>query len=128
MRPIPSSSVRSRWPPRSSTRTLQILPGSPSSPTASTRRTHRTTTLAGSARGFTTHQFRGSHRVGEGVFTAVEAMPAVLARYPRARLRIVGTGGQSAAVADLVARSGLTTQVQLLGHVDEPTLRAVYKF
>ncbi|MCB0904477.1 MAG: glycosyltransferase family 4 protein [Actinobacteria bacterium] len=62
----------------------------------------------------------------KGVFTAVEAMPAVLARYPRARLRIVGTGGQSAAVADLVARSGLTTQVQLLGHVDEPTLRAVY--
>ena len=64
--------------------------------------------------------------MGEGVFTAVEAMPAVLARYPRARLRIVGTGGQSAAVADLVARSGLTTRVQLLGHVDEPTLRAVY--
>ena len=43
----------------------------------------------------------------KGVFTAVEAMPAVLTRYPDARLRIVGTGGQSAAVAELVARSGL---------------------
>jgi glycogen(starch) synthase len=62
----------------------------------------------------------------KGVFTAVEAMSAVLTRYPDARLRIVGTGGQSAAVAELVARSGLTTHVRLLGHVDEPTLRAVY--
>ncbi len=62
----------------------------------------------------------------KGVFTAVEAMSAVLTRYPDARLRIVGTGGQWAAVAELVARSGLTTHVRLLGHVDEPTLRAVY--
>lgn len=62
----------------------------------------------------------------KGVFTAVEAMPAVLRHHPHARLRIVGTGGQIQAVHDLVARRGLSDAVELLGHVDELTLRAVY--
>jgi glycogen synthase len=62
----------------------------------------------------------------KGVFTAVNAMPAVLAAYPDARLRVVGTGSQSVAVQDLVDELGLNGSVELLGHVDEPTLRAVY--
>ena len=62
----------------------------------------------------------------KGVFTAVEALPAVLARHPRTQLRIVGTGGQSEAVRAAVEAAGLTGGVRLLGHVDEATLRAVY--
>lgn len=62
----------------------------------------------------------------KGVFTAVQAMPAVLASYPDARLAIVGTGSQSAAVADMVGDLGLGSAVELLGHVDEATLRSVY--
>ncbi len=62
----------------------------------------------------------------KGVFTAVEAMPAVVAEHPDARLRIVGTGGQSQTVRDAVGAAGLTDSVRLLGHVDEATLRAVY--
>lgn len=62
----------------------------------------------------------------KGVFVAVEAMPAVLRSHPGARLRLVGTGGQTTAVTALVARLGLQDQVELLGHVDEHTLRAVY--
>lgn len=62
----------------------------------------------------------------KGVFVAVEAMPAVLQQHPRARLRLVGTGGQAHAVADLVDRLGIGDHVDLLGHVDENTLRAAY--
>ena len=62
----------------------------------------------------------------KGVFTAVAAMPAVLAQYPLARLRVVGTGGQTGAVQAAIEDAGLAGNVELLGHVDEPTLRAVY--
>jgi glycogen(starch) synthase len=62
----------------------------------------------------------------KGVFVAVEAMPAILARHPAALLRIVGTGGQTEAVGRRVHELGLQDHVVLLGHVDEPTLRAVY--
>lgn len=62
----------------------------------------------------------------KGVFTAVAALPAVLARHPQARLRIVGTGGQQQALAQAVADAGLEASVQLLGHVDEHTLADVY--
>lgn len=62
----------------------------------------------------------------KGVFTAVRAMPAVLSVRPDARLRMVGTGSQTQALQDLVAELGLNHAVELLGHVDEPTLRAVY--
>lgn len=62
----------------------------------------------------------------KGVFVAVAAMPQVLTRYPRARLRMVGTGGQARAVAELIAEQGLGDHIEMLGHVDEATLRAVY--
>ncbi len=62
----------------------------------------------------------------KGVFVAVEAMPAIVRQFPQARLRLVGTGSQAAALADLIARLDLTDHVELLGHVDELTLRAAY--
>lgn len=62
----------------------------------------------------------------KGVFTAVEAMPAVLVEHPGARLRMVGTGGQGDAIAEAVTAAGLDGTVELLGHVDEQTLADVY--
>ena len=65
---------------------------------------------------------RGLHR-RRGDARRARAVPAS----PPAR--IVGTGGQSAAVADLVARSGLTTQVQVArprGRTDPA--RGLHKF
>lgn len=62
----------------------------------------------------------------KGVFVAIEALPVVLADFPQAQLRIVGTGGQTRAVARLVDELGIAGSVRLLGHVDEATLRAVY--
>jgi glycogen(starch) synthase len=62
----------------------------------------------------------------KGVFVAVEAMRTVLEEYPHARLRLVGTGSQMKGVHDLVEELALSEAVELLGHVDEATLRAVY--
>ena len=62
----------------------------------------------------------------KGVFTAVEAMPTVLAEHPDAVLRLVGTGGQADAVRQRIAELGLSDAVLLLGHVDEATLREAY--
>jgi len=62
----------------------------------------------------------------KGVFTAVAAMPQVLTQHPDARLRIVGTGGQESALRREIAEAGLGAHIELLGHVDESTLRAVY--
>lgn len=62
----------------------------------------------------------------KGVFVAVEAMPVILRAHPRARLRMVGTGSQGEALSDLITRLGLGAKVDLLGHVDEHTLRAAY--
>lgn len=70
--------------------------------------------------------FVGRMEWEKGVFTAVDAMPAVLAQHPDTVLRMVGTGGQADAVAELVRRRGLGRHVRLLGHVDEGTLLAVY--
>lgn len=63
----------------------------------------------------------------KGVFTAVAAMSRVLRRYPEAQLRLVGTGSQTQAVEDAVTEAGLAEHIHLLGHVDEVTLRAVYR-
>lgn len=62
----------------------------------------------------------------KGVFTAVQAMPAVLAQHPDARLRMVGTGSQQDALRAAILDAGVTHSVELLGHVDEQTLADVY--
>lgn len=70
--------------------------------------------------------FVGRMEWEKGVFTAVRAMPGVLDVHPHARLRMVGTGSQTEAVRELVSELGLDGVVELLGHVDEDTLHAVY--
>lgn len=80
------------------------------------------------------HLLTGSPRISfvgrieweKGAFTAVAAMPSVLQQHPGARLRMVGTGTQDAAVAQQVQELSLTGAVQMLGHVDEATLRQIY--
>jgi glycogen synthase len=62
----------------------------------------------------------------KGVFVAVDAMPAIVAEYAGAQLRIVGTGGQSAAVAARIDALGLSGHVTMFGHVDERRLRQLY--
>ena len=62
----------------------------------------------------------------KGVFVAVDAVPHILRAHPDARLRMIGTGGQTAAVTELIQRLGLQAHVELFGHVDESTLRAAY--
>lgn len=62
----------------------------------------------------------------KGVFDAVEAMTAVVAVHPAARLRIVGTGGQVTAVAQAAENLGLQDHVRLTGYVPESVLPAVY--
>lgn len=62
----------------------------------------------------------------KGVFTAVQAMPAVLAQHPDALLRMVGTGSQQDALRAAILDAGVTHSVELLGHVDEQTLADVY--
>jgi phosphatidylinositol alpha-1,6-mannosyltransferase len=49
--------------------------------------------------------------------------PGLLARHPGARLRIAGAGPERARIDALVARHGLSAQVQVLGEVDESCKR-----
>ncbi len=62
----------------------------------------------------------------KGVFVAVQAMPAIVRAHPDARLRIIGTGGQTAAVESRIAELGLSEHVSMWGHVDELRLRQLY--
>ncbi|HQR79945.1 MAG TPA: glycosyltransferase family 4 protein [Actinomycetota bacterium] len=62
----------------------------------------------------------------KGVFTTVAAMPAVIERHPGTRLRMVGTGGQTENLRRAIRQAGLESHIELLGHVDETTLHAVY--
>lgn len=62
----------------------------------------------------------------KGVFTAVDAVAEVVAVHPSTHLRMVGTGGQMQALQERIDALGLTDHVELLGHVDEATLRSVY--
>lgn len=62
----------------------------------------------------------------KGVFVAVDAMPRIVAEHPGAQLRIVGTGGQSSAVAARIQELGLAEHITMFGHVDERRLRQLY--
>jgi len=59
----------------------------------------------------------------KGVDTLIEAVPAVLARRPDFRLRIIGQGDDSARLDALVARLGLRHAVTLSGYVSDTELR-----
>jgi len=62
-----------------------------------------------------------------GVSELVEAMPAVLAELPTARLAILGDGGQRDAVAARIRALGLGESVQLQGRVSEDELVQWYR-
>ncbi|BAJ75159.1 glycosyltransferase [Microbacterium testaceum StLB037] len=62
-----------------------------------------------------------------GVDRLVEAMPAILARIPGARLEIAGSGPLGAAIADRVRELGLSERVRLLGRISEEDLRDAYR-
>lgn len=79
--------------------------------------------LAGSPR----LSFVGRLEWEKGIFTIVAAMPAVIEQHPGARLRMVGTGGQSGNLRRAIRQAGLEPHIDLLGHVDETTLHGVYR-
>ena len=62
-----------------------------------------------------------------GVDALVEAMPAVLAQAPAARLDIAGSGPLADALARRIDELGLTASVRLLGRIDETDLREHYR-
>ena len=62
----------------------------------------------------------------KGVFVAVDAMSEIVREHPAATLRIIGTGGQTAAVASRIADLELSDHVSMWGHVDEQRLRQLY--
>jgi glycosyltransferase involved in cell wall biosynthesis len=62
-----------------------------------------------------------------GVLELVQAMPAVLERWPEARLAIAGEGHQREAITDSLRRSGLEGRVVLLGRLGDTDLRNWYR-
>jgi len=62
----------------------------------------------------------------KGFDTLIEAMPAVLAEYPGAQLRIVGTGDDLARLQALAAQCGVANAIHFLGRVSDAALRAEY--
>ena len=62
-----------------------------------------------------------------GVLELVQAMPAVLERWPGARLVIAGEGHQRDTIAEYIRRSGLEGRAALFGRVTDPELRNWYR-
>lgn len=62
-----------------------------------------------------------------GVDRLVEAMPSIVARVPRARLFIAGSGPLGASIAARVQELGLSERVHLLGHITDEELRGWYR-
>lgn len=62
-----------------------------------------------------------------GVAQLVQAMPAVLAAQPRARLAIAGAGMQGEHIAAEIVRLGLSESVTMLGRVSEEDLVRGYR-
>lgn len=62
-----------------------------------------------------------------GVLELVQALPAVLERWPKARLAIAGTGHQRASIMECIRRSGLEDRAVLLGRLCDTELRNWYR-
>lgn len=62
-----------------------------------------------------------------GVDQLVEAMPAVLAALPDARLRVAGAGARRDRVAALIERLGVGHAITLLGRIPDDDLLAEYR-
>jgi PEP-CTERM/exosortase A-associated glycosyltransferase len=70
--------------------------------------------------------FIGSFYKFEGLDCLVNAMPAVIARLPDARLVLVGTGDEDASTRRLVTRLGLQDYVLLTGRVPHEQIQQFY--
>jgi len=62
----------------------------------------------------------------KGFDTLIEAMPAVLAECPEARLRIVGTGNDLGRLQALATACGVASAVHFLGRASDDALRSEY--
>ena len=70
--------------------------------------------------------FLGSFYDYEGLDDLVAAMPAILAKNPKARLLLVGGGPREAALKDQVASLGLTEKVVFTGRVPQAEVGRYY--
>ncbi len=70
--------------------------------------------------------FLGSFYAYEGLHLAVEALPAILAEEPRARLLLVGGGPRQQALAELAARQGVANKVIFTGRVPHDQVARYY--
>lgn len=59
----------------------------------------------------------------KGLFTVLKALPAVVARWPRVKFVLAGTGPDEARLREAVHRAGLGPNVEFLGWVDQARLR-----
>jgi glycosyltransferase involved in cell wall biosynthesis len=62
-----------------------------------------------------------------GVLELVQAMPAVLRRFPRAQLAVAGEGHMMPAIEDAIRRLGLEPAVRLLGRIGDEALVGWYR-
>ena len=69
--------------------------------------------------------FTGRLEVEKGIFTMLDALPAILEKFPDARLVVAGQGGQSSQFDTDVAERGLTTAVVRAGWLSEDDLKAL---
>lgn len=70
--------------------------------------------------------FLGSFYAYEGLHLAVEALPAILAEEPRARLLLVGGGPSEEALQDQAARTGVADKVLFTGRVPHDQVARYY--
>lgn len=69
--------------------------------------------------------FTGRLEVEKGIFTMLDALPAVLSRFPDARLVVAGQGGQGAQFDADTAERGLSPAVIRAGWLSEDDLKAL---
>lgn len=69
--------------------------------------------------------FTGRLEVEKGIYTLLDAMGAIRDAYPRARLVVVGQGGQERYFDADIERHGLTGSVLRTGWLDERSLRGL---
>lgn len=69
--------------------------------------------------------FTGRLEVEKGIFTLLDAMPAILEQFPRTVLAVAGQGGQSEQFDSDVLKRGLSTSVRRTGWLSEDELKAL---
>jgi colanic acid/amylovoran biosynthesis glycosyltransferase len=62
----------------------------------------------------------------KGLFTTLKALPPVVARWPKLKFVLAGTGPDEARFREAVQAAGLEANVELLGWIDQDRLRAEF--